>query len=279
MNNETLTYLQTIEQFLVTKGTEIGIAIIKAALIWFIGKQIIKLINKAFSAIITKNKVDISLQFFLKSIVHNALTVLLIMTVLTTLGVEMTSFFALLGAAGLAVGMALQGSLANFAGGVLILLLKPFKVGDSIEAKGNAGTVSEIQIFHTVIKTFDLKTVIIPNGALYNDVIINNSVEPARKIQWTFTINYGDDIDLARKTIEEVIFSDKRVIDKKAPFIIISSVSNSGIQFTVRALVKNADFTDVESEKKEEVKLAFDKAGIAKPATHTNIHVYKKDEA
>ncbi|MFD1630449.1 mechanosensitive ion channel family protein [Pseudopedobacter beijingensis] len=279
MNNETLTYLQTIEQFLVTKGTEIGIAIIKATLIWFIGKQIIKLINKAFSAIITKNKVDISLQFFLKSIVHNALTVLLIMTVLTTLGVEMTSFFALLGAAGLAVGMALQGSLANFAGGVLILLLKPFKVGDSIESKGNAGTVSEIQIFHTVIKTFDLKTVIIPNGALYNDVIVNNSIEPARKVQWTFNINYGDDIDLARKTIEEVIFSDKRVIDKKDPFIIISSVSNAGIQFNVRALVKNADFTNVESEKKEEMKLAFDKAGIAKPSTHTNIHLYKKDEA
>ncbi|WP_353134232.1 mechanosensitive ion channel domain-containing protein [Pseudopedobacter sp.] len=277
MNPETVNYLETVQQFLVTKGTEVGIALIKATLIWFVGKQIIKLINKAFAAIIQKNKVDLSLQLFLKSIVHNALTVLLIMTVLTTLGIEMTSFFALLGAAGLAVGMALQGSLSNFAGGVLILLLKPFRVGDSIEAKGVSGTVTEIQIFHTILKTGNMKTVIIPNGTLYNDVIINNSIENARKIEWLFNINYGDDIDLAKKIIQDIIYTDDRVLDRATPSIVVNSVSNSGISLKATGLVNNSILSAVEAEKVEEVKKAFDKNGIAQPSTHTNIHLYQQN--
>ena len=277
MNPETVNYLETVQQFLITKGTEVGIALIKATLIWFVGKQIIKLINKAFAAIIQKNKVDLSLQLFLKSIVHNALTVLLIMTVLTTLGIEMTSFFALLGAAGLAVGMALQGSLSNFAGGVLILLLKPFRVGDSIEAKGVSGTVTEIQIFHTILKTGNMKTVIIPNGALYNDVIINNSMENARKIEWLFNINYGDDIDLAKKIIQDVIYTDDRILDRNTPSIVVNSVSNSGITLKATGLVNNSILSAVEAQKVEEVKKAFDKNGIAQPSTHTNIHLYQKN--
>lgn len=276
MEINSLDYLETFKHFLVTKGTDIGISLIKAALIWFIGKQIIKLINKAFSTIIKKNKVDISLQMFLRSIIHNALTVLLIMTVLTTLGIEMTSFFALLGAAGLAVGLALQGSLSNFAGGVLILLIKPFKVGDSIEAKGQSGTVSEIQIFHTVLKTSNLKTVIIPNGALYNDVIINNSSEPARKIEWVFNINYGDDIDLARQIIKDVIFTDERVLDKKTPSVVVNAVSNNGISIKAVGLVNTSILGAVETEKIEAVKKAFDNAGLAQASSHTNVHVYNK---
>jgi small conductance mechanosensitive channel len=269
-------YLDTFQHFLVTKGADIGISLIKAALIWFIGKQIIHVINKAFSKIINKNKVDLSLQMFLKSIIHHALTILLIMTVLTTVGIEMTSFFALLGAAGLAVGLALQGSLSNFAGGVLILLLKPFKVGDSIEAKGQSGAVSEIQIFHTVLKTGNMKTVIIPNGALYNDVIINNSSEPARKIEWFFNINYGDDIDLARQVIKDVIFSDDRILDRNTPSINVTSVSNSGISIKATALVNTAILGAVETEKIEAIKKAFDNAGLAQSSTHTNVHVYNK---
>lgn len=276
MTSETISYLETVQQFLVTKGTEVGIGLIKAILIWFVGKQVIKLIDKAFSAIIQKNKVDISLQLFLKSIIHNALTVLLIMTVLTTLGIEMTSFFALLGAAGLAVGMALQGSLSNFAGGVLILLLKPFKVGDSIEAKGVSGTVAEIQIFHTVLKTSNLKTVIIPNGALYNDVIINNSVESSRKIDWIFNINYGDNIDLARKIIEEVIFNDDRVLNRTTPSIVVSSVSNNIVSLKATALVNTTILSALETEKIEAVKKAFDQNKIAQPSSYTTVHVYQK---
>lgn len=276
MNKETINYLHIIEQFLVTKGTEVGVALIKAALIWFIGKQIIKLINKAFAKIIERNKVDVSLQIFLKSIVKNALLVLLIMTVLTALGIEMTSFFAVIGAAGLAVGMALQGSLANFAGGVLILLLKPFRVGDSIEAKGLSGTVSEIQIFHTVLKTSNMRTIIIPNGALYNDVIINNSVEPARKIELIFHINYGDDIDLARDIIKKEIINDERIVDRQNVSIVVSEVSSAGVSLKVNALVNNADFTTVENEKLESIKKAFDNADIAQPNKHTNIHLYNK---
>lgn len=276
MNINSVGYLETIQHFLVTKGTEIGISLIKAALIWFVGKQIVKLIDKAFSTIIAKNKVDVSLQMFLKSIIHNALTVLLIMTVLTTLGIEMTSFFALLGAAGLAVGLALQGSLSNFAGGVLILLIKPFKVGDSIEAKGISGTVSEIQIFHTVLKTANMKTIIIPNGALYNDVIINNSIEAARKIEWLFNINYGDDIDLARQIIKETIFTDERVLDRQNPSIVVSAVSNSGISLKVTALVHNGSLGTVETEKIEAIKKAFDNGGLAQASDHTKVHVYQK---
>ncbi len=266
-----------IQTFLISKGTDIGLALIKAILIGLIGWQIIKFLSKSFAKVLEKKNVDPSLRVFLKSLVHNLLLILLILTALSALGIEMTSFFAILGAAGLAIGLALQGSLSNFAGGVLILILKPFKVGDVIEAQGEIANVSEIQIFHTVLKTFDNKTIILPNGNLYNNKIINYSTEPARKMQWVFGIGYGDDIDLAKQTIKDVIFSDERIIDRDTPYIYTDSLGDSSVNIRVRALVSNEDFWDVYLTKIEEIKKAFDKKGISIPFPQRDIHLFKQN--
>lgn len=268
-------YLEQAKLFLVTKGADIGLALIKAILIGFIGWQIVKFLSKAFANLMEKKNVDPSLRIFLRSLVHNLLLILLVLSVLSTLGIEMTSFIAILGAAGLAIGLALQGSLANFAGGVLILILKPFKVGDVIEAQGVIASVSEIQIFHTVLKSFDNKTIIIPNGPLYNNIITNYSTEPARKIQWVFGIGYDDDIDQAKNIIKEVIFTDERVIDRETPYIYVDSLGDSSVNIRVRALVSNDDYWDVYLTKLELVKKAFDKAGVSIPFPQRDVHLYQ----
>lgn len=270
-------YLEQAKLFLVTKGADLGIALIKAALIGFIGWQIVKFLSKSFKGLMEKRNVDPSLRVFLASLVKNLLLILLILSVLSTLGVEMTSFIAILGAAGLAIGLALQGSLANFAGGILILMLKPFKVGDVIEAQGVIASVAEIQIFHTVLKSFDNKTIIVPNGKLYNDIIINYSTESARKVQWIFGIGYDDDIDQAKAIIKEIIFSDERVIDRETPYIYVDSLGDSSVNIRVRGLVGNDDYWDVYLTKLEEVKKAFDKAGVSIPFPQRDVHVYKHE--
>ncbi|HET8828872.1 MAG TPA: mechanosensitive ion channel domain-containing protein [Pelobium sp.] len=270
-------YLETAKLFLVTKGADLGLALIKAGLVGFIGWQVVKFLSKAFAGLMEKKDVDPSLRVFLASLVKNTLLILLILTVLKTLGVEITSFIAILGAAGLAIGLALQGSLANFAGGILILMLKPFKVGDIIEAQGVTASVAEIQIFHTVLKSFDNKTIIVPNGKLYNDIIINYSTESARTMQWIFGIGYNDDIDHARAIIKEVIFSDERVIDRETPYIYVDSLGDSSVNIRVRGLVSNEDYWDVYLTKMELVKKAFDKAGISIPFPQRDVHVYKHE--
>ncbi|HTN19486.1 MAG TPA: mechanosensitive ion channel domain-containing protein [Pelobium sp.] len=270
-------YLEQAKLFLVTKGADLGIALIKAVLIAFIGWQIVKFLSKAFANLMDRKNVDPSLRVFLRSLVQNILLILLILTILSTLGIEMTSFIAILGAAGLAIGLALQGSLANFAGGILILILKPFRVGDVIETQGVIASVSEIQIFHTVLKSYDNKTIIIPNGKLYNDVITNYSTEPARTMQWIFGIGYNDDIDQAKSIIKEVIYSDERIIDREKPYIYVDSLGDNSVNIRVRALVNNTEFWDVYLTKLEQVKKAFDKAGISIPFPQRDLHVYKHE--
>lgn len=270
MNN-----LEQLKAMLLDRGADIGLSLIKAILIGFIGWQIVKFLTKSFTKIMESREVDPSLRVFLKSLIYNLLLILLVLSVLSALGIEMTSFFAILGAAGLAIGLALQGSLSNFAGGVLILILKPFKVGDVIEAQGEIASVSEIQIFHTILKTFDNKTIILPNGNLYNNKIINYSTEPARKMQWVFGIGYNDDIDLAKQTIKEVIFTDERVIDRDTPYIYVDSLGDSSVNIRVRALVANDDFWDVYLSKLEEIKKAFDKKGISIPFPQRDVHLFK----
>jgi small conductance mechanosensitive channel len=270
-------YLEQAKLFLVTKGADLGIALIKAVLIAFIGWQIVKFLSKAFANLMDRKNVDPSLRVFLRSLVQNILLILLILTILSTLGIEMTSFIAILGAAGLAIGLALQGSLANFAGGILILILKPFRVGDVIETQGVIASVSEIQIFHTVLKSYDNKTIIIPNGKLYNDVITNYSTEPARTMQWIFGIGYNDDIDQAKSIIKEVIYSDERIIDREKPYIYVDSLGDNSVNIRVRALVNNNEFWDVYLTKLEQVKKAFDKAGISIPFPQRDLHVYKHE--
>lgn len=269
-------YLLDAKEFFITRGAEIGFTLIKTLLVLVIGWQVVKFLSKSFGRMILRNGVDPSLQVFLKSIVHNLLIILLILSALATLGIEMTSFIALLGAAGLAIGLALQGSLANFAGGILILLFKPFKVGDVIEAQGIIASVTEIQIFHTVLKSFDNKTIILPNGKLYNDIIINYSIEDNRTVEWIFGIGYQEDIDKVRMIINEVIFTDERVLNIDKPYIYVGELADNSVNMKVRALVKNSEFWDVYLEKLEAIKKAFDKAGVSIPFPQRDVYLYHK---
>jgi small conductance mechanosensitive channel len=269
-------YIEQAKIFITTKGVDLGIALIKATLIAFIGWQIIKFLIKSFKKLMDKREVDPSLSIFLSSLIKNLLLILLILSVFSTLGIEMTGFIAVLGAAGLAIGLALQGSLANFAGGVLILLIKPFKVGDVIETQGIIASVTSIQIFHTVLKSFDKKTIIIPNGPLYNKTIINYSTEPARVMQWIFGIGYGDDIDKAKSIIKEIVFSDERILDRDTPYIYVDSLGDSSVNIRVRALVGNDDYWDVYLTKIEGVKKAFDQNGISIPFPQRDVHLIQQ---
>jgi small conductance mechanosensitive channel len=198
--------LEKLNQTVFTYGPKL----VGAIVVWIIGGIIIKGLVKGFESLLNKRKVDESLKPFLKGIVSTLLKAMLVISVLTMLGIEMTSFVAILGAAGLAVGMALSGTLQNFAGGVMLLIFKPFKNGDVIEAQGHVGLVSEIQIFNTILKTPDNKTIIIPNGGLSNGSMTNYSTEETRRVDWTFGIAYGDDTTKAKEVMMNLMREDSK---------------------------------------------------------------------
>ncbi len=248
-------------------------SIAKALLTLIIGWIIIGYFVRFMRNIMKKRNVDASLVPFLSSLVNVLLKTMLLISVATMIGFQTTSFVAVLGAAGLAVGLALQGSLSNFAGGVLILLFRPFKVGDVIEAQGVIAAVHGIQIFNTVLKTYDNKTIILPNGPLSNDKIINYSTEETRLVEWVFGIGYSDDIDKARKVIREVVFSDERILDRDAPFINVAELADSSVNFKVRARVQTDDYWSVYFDMTEGVKKAFDKEGISIPFPQRDVHL------
>ncbi len=202
------------------------------------------------------------------------LKVLLVISVVSMLGVQMTSFIAMLGAAGLAVGLALQGSLANFAGGVLLLLFKPFKVGDFIEAQSFTGTVNAIQVFNTVLKTPDNKTIVIPNGNLSNGAITNFTAEKNRRVEWNFGIGYADDLKKAKEILTQLVKSDSRILNEPESLVAISELGDSSVNFVVRAWVKLEDYWSVNFDMKEKVKLTFDEQGISIPFPQRDVHVY-----
>ena len=200
---------------------------------------------------------------------------MLFISVLGMVGIQMTSFIAILGAAGLAVGMALSGTLQNFAGGVMILLFKPFKVGDFIDAQGHMGSVKEIQIFNTILTTPDNKTIIIPNGGLSTSSMTNFSTEPLRRVDWTFGIGYGDSIDQARKVLKELADADSRILKDPEVFIGVSALADSSVNFAVRAWVKAEDYWGVFFDMNENVYNTFNKEGINIPFPQMDVHVHK----
>lgn len=246
-----------------------------ALLVLVLGLWVIKIIKNVFSQMMNKSKLDEALSKFLISFADILLKLILAITVLSMLGVEMTSFIAVLAAAGFAVGLALQGSLANFAGGVLILLFKPFKVGDFIESQGLMGTVNEIQVFNTILKTPDNKTVIVPNGPLSNSNITNFSREATRRVDMVFGISYDSDLKKAKKLLEKIVTSDKRVLKDPAPVIVVSELADSSVNFATRAWVKKEDYWGLFFDMQEKVKLEFDKNKISIPFPQTDVHLYK----
>jgi small conductance mechanosensitive channel len=239
--------------------------------LWVIGK-IIKGLRKVFEA----RDFDASLRSFLTSLTGIVLKIMLVISVVSMLGVEMTSFIAILAAAGLAIGMALSGTLQNFAGGVMILIFRPFKVGDYITSEGHSGTVKEIQIFHTILNTPDKKTIILPNGPVSNGSTINYSTEPVRRVDFTFGIGYNDDIDKAKQVIREVIEKDGRILKDPEPFIAVSNLGDSSVDLVTRVWANAGDYWGIFFDMQETVKKEFDRQGISIPFPQRDVHLYQK---
>ena len=265
-------YIALGEKFIVKYGVKLLIAIG----ILFIGLWIIKKLLFAINIIFEKRNFDTSLKGFLRSFIDIILKALLIITILSTLGVEMTSFIAILGAAGFAIGMALSGTLSNFAGGVIILILKPFRVGDVIEAQGYLGNVKEIQIFNTTLNTFDNKRIIIPNGALATGNLTNYSIEETRRVDWTFGISYGDSFDKAKEIIFDLLSKNEKVLKNPEIFIALQSLGDSAVNIVVRAWCNTPDYWDIYFRLNEEVYKSFSEQGISIPYPQMDIHI-KKD--
>lgn len=257
-------------------AVEYGANLLLALLTLIIGLWIIKMVMRGIKKSMTKNNIDATLRQFLSSLLSIVLKIMLVISVISMVGIEMTSFVAILAAAGLAVGMALSGTLQNFAGGVMIVLFKPFKVGDFISAQGFSGSVKEIQIFNTILTTPDNKTIIIPNGGLSTGAMTNFSTEPLRRVDFTFGIGYGDDIDKARNIINGLISADPRILKDPAPFVAVSELANSSVNFVVRVWAKSANYWEIFFDMTENVKKAFDKGGISIPFPQTDVHVYKE---
>lgn len=249
--------------------------VLLAIVVLIVGLWIIKAIVNTIVKMLKKKNVDPSLVPFLKGLTGAILKVMLLISVVSMLGVETTSFVAVLGAAGLAVGLALSGTLQNFAGGVILLILKPFKVGDFIDAQSYMGTVHEIQIFSTILKTPDNKTVYIPNGGLATGAMVNFSSEPTRRVDMSFGIGYSDDIDKAKQILMRLLTEDERVLKDPEPAVAVAELADSSVNFNVRPWVNAGDYWGVYLDMQEKVKKAFDAEGVSIPFPQMDVHVEK----
>ena len=238
-----------------------------------IGFAVIKRVMNVLEKSLERGEVEVTLRRFLINVIGVLLKAVVIISVASMVGIETTSFIAMLGAAGLAVGLALQGSLANFAGGVLILFFKPFKVGDLIEAQGYLGFVKEIQIFVTILTTLDNRRVIIPNGLLSNGCLTNLNAEPLRRVDMTFGISYSDDVLQAKRVLQELIAQDSRVLPDPASEVYVKEHADSSVNMLVRVWVKPDDYWGVFFHMHEQVKLVFDREGITIPFPQRDVHM------
>ncbi|WP_425545670.1 mechanosensitive ion channel family protein [Kangiella japonica] len=250
-----------------------------ALVILIIGLILIKVLLGAMKKMFTIKNFDTTLQSFLLSFTGILLKIILGITVISTMGVQMTTFVALLGAAGLAIGMALSGTLQNFAGGVMLLIFRHYKVGDWVEMQGYSGTVKEIQIFNTILKTPDNKIIIIPNSPISSDSLVNYSAEPKRRVDFKLGIGYDDDIDQAKKVILDVIKADERVHKDPEPFIAVAELADSSVNFTLRVWVDSGDYWPVYWHNLEAIKKALDSNGISIPYPQRDVHLHQVEQS
>jgi len=260
--------LESIIDKLIDFAAVYGIKVIGAIVIWVIGSWVIKKIMKGIKKVMSKRDYDESLQKFLLNLMNWILKILLIIAILGKLGVETTSFAAILAAAGLAIGMALQGSLGNFAGGVLLMIFKPIKIGDLIEAQGEVGVVKEIEIFTTKLTGLSNREIIIPNGALSNGNIINYTTEGTRRVDLTFGVGYDSDIKKTKAVLMQVLTSHPLVLKNPEPTVNVSELADSSVNFAVRPWCKSEHYWDVFFDVTEQTKEALDAAGIEIPYPH-----------
>jgi len=264
-------YLKIAEEYM----TLYGLKAIGALLILFIGLWLAKQVTKAFNKTLSKRNVDPTLVKFFAGLVRMALIAFVIIAAIDQAGVQTTSFIAVLGAAGLAVGFALQGSLSNFASGVMLIVFRPIKVGDYIEGGGQAGSVEEIGIFVTVLKSPDNKVIYVPNSKLTSDNIVNYSTKDTRRVDMVFGISYGDDIDKAKSVLADVLKNDSRVLNDPAPQIVVSALADSSVNFNVRPWVNSGDYWGVYWDMTETIKKRFDAEDITIPFPQRDVHMHQ----
>ncbi|MEX2469657.1 MAG: mechanosensitive ion channel domain-containing protein [Pseudohongiellaceae bacterium] len=265
----------TSSTYITNLAVTYGGRVLAALVTLVIGLYVVSVINSLIRRMFEKSGVEASLRSFLGSVISILLKILVYITALGVLGVEMTAFIAILGAAGLAIGLALSGTLQNFAGGVIILLFKPYKVGDFIETADYMGTVKDIQIFTTILTTVDNKTVIIPNGPLATGSLINYSTQATRRVDWTFGISYGDDVDTAYAVLRRLITEDERIYKDPEPFMALHTLADSSVNIVVRVWVDATEYWPVYFQMNERVYKEFPAAGLAFPFPQMDVHLQR----
>lgn len=267
--------LQIFLQQLIDWSVNAGGRILGAVIIFIVGRFLISFLNKFIARLLARRHIDASIQSFVKSLVNILLTILLIVAVISKLGVETTSFAALLASAGVAIGMALSGNLQNFAGGLIVLLLRPYKVGDLIESQGITGTVREIQIFHTILVTADNKVIYIPNGSLSSGTVTNYSREETRRVEWIVGVEYGEDYEKVERTVRRILAADSRVLSTPEPFIALHALDASSVNVVIRVWVKSSDYWGLYFDMNKTIYSVFNQEGIGFPFPQLTVHQAK----
>ena len=255
-----------------------GISFFIALCILIIGRQAIKIIIKIISSALERSNTEDTVRIFVTNLLNTLLMIVVFIAAINQLGIQTTSIIAVLGAAGLAIGLALQGSLSNFAAGILIVIYRPYKVGDYIQADNHLGTVDDIQIFSTVLRTPDNKTVVVPNGSIMNGSIVNFSHQKERRIDIVIGCSYDDDIDKVKEVLADVLSKDERILKEPKPRIALSELADSSVNFIVRPWVKNSEYLDVLYSLLEEIKKRFDQEGISIPYPQSDVHIHNHSE-
>jgi small conductance mechanosensitive channel len=272
---ESLDYQQLFTDLAQEAGW-ILLKIVVAIVIYLIGRQVIKWVVRGMDKAFTRHKIEASLRIFLRNLVKVSLLVVLLLAIIQTLGVNISSVLAILASAGLAIGMALSGTLQNFAGGVVLLILRPYKVGDYIESQGQAGTVESIDLFSTCLKTPDNQTIYVPNNTIATSIIDNYSQSKTRRVDWTLSISYGDDVDVARREILAILEADSRVLKDTAPVVYVKTLGESSVDLTIRAWVANADYWSVLFDMNEKMYKELPSKGINFPFPQMDVHLKKE---
>ena len=260
-----------------TLGVDFGVNVLIAIVIFIVGRIIARVITNGVRKLMQAQNVDRILESFVSNLAYWLLMTFVIIAAITQLGIATTSLIAIMGAAGLAVGLALQGSLANFAAGVLIVMFRPYRVGDFVEAAGIAGVVVQVQILTTVLKTGDNKQIVVPNGQIMGSIITNFSANDTRRIDMVFGVSYDDDLDKVRNTLKELVAAEERIMDEPECLIAVSELADSSVNFVVRPWVKTADYWGVKFDLTEAVKKRFDIEGISFPFPQQDVHLIKSD--
>lgn len=266
-----------VVEFASTNAIDFALALFTAIVIFYVGRIVVRFVTRSIRKVMNAREVDPTLVTFISNLVNMILMVIVAIAAIGALGVQTTSFIAILGAAGLAVGLALQGSLSNFASGVLIIIFRPYKVGDWVEAAGISGAVQEVQILTTILKTGDNKQVIVPNSQIMDSVITNYSANDTRRVDMVVGVSYSDDLDKVRSVISELIAAEDRILEDPAPTIAVSELADSSVNFVVRPWVKTPDYWGVMFDLTEAIKKRFDQEGISIPFPQQDVYVHKID--